>query len=209
TDVGAFIGERLEEGADFIKLIVEDMSAYPGAPALPTLTPGQVTAVIDAAHAADRLALVHASTLEDSRYAVDAGADGLVHIFADRPVDQGFIDVALANDAFVVPTLSVLASFSGMGEGATLASDPHPGPALTAEQRATLAARIPGVPRNDRLEQAIASLRALHEAGGTIHPGSDAPTPGTAPGARRPRTGRACMASWSCWCAPGWSRHRP
>ncbi|NLC61833.1 MAG: amidohydrolase family protein [Gammaproteobacteria bacterium] len=182
TDVGAFIGERLEEGADFIKLIVEDMSACPGAPALPTLTPDQVTEVIDAAHAADRLALVHASTLQDARHAIQAGADGLVHIFADQPVDQGFIDAALANDAFVVPTLSVLASFSGVGEGATLASDPELGPALTAEQRATLAARIPGVPRNERLEQAIASVRALHEAGVPILAGSDAPNPGTAHG---------------------------
>lgn len=183
TDVDAFIGERLEEGADFIKLIVEDMSAYPGAPALPTLGPGQVTAVIGAAHAADRLALVHASTLHDARHALDAGADGLVHIFADQPVDQGVIDAALANDAFVVPTLSVLASFSGAGEGASLAADPRLDPALTAEQRATLAARIPGVPRNDRLEQAIASVRALHEAGVSILAGSDAPNPGTAHGA--------------------------
>lgn len=182
TDVEAFIGERLEEGVDFIKLIVEDMSAYQGAPALPTLTPDQVTAVIAAAHAGGRMAVVHASTLADSRQALDAGADGLVHIFADRPVDQGFIESALAGDAFVVPTLSVLASFSGAGEGSGLAADPRLAPAVSAGQRATLDAVIPGVPRSDRLGQALASVRALHAAGVDILAGSDAPNPGTAHG---------------------------
>ncbi|MEN1926516.1 CIA30 family protein [Luteimonas qiangzhengi] len=182
TNVEAFIGERLDEGVDFIKLIVEDMSAYPGAPSLPTLTPEQVTAVIGAAHAADRLAVVHASTLRDSRHAIEAGANGLVHIFADQPVDQGFIDAALKGDAFVVPTLAVLASFAAAGEGAALAADPHLGPMLTAEQRATLGTVIPGVPPNDRLEQSLASVRALHAAGVTILAGTDAPNPGTAHG---------------------------
>ncbi len=182
TDVQAFVGERLDEGVDFIKLIVEDLSAYPGAPSLPTLAPEQVTAVIAAARAADRLAVVHASTLRDARHAIDSGADGLVHIFADRPVDQGFIDSALANDAFVVPTLSVLASFAGSDESATLAADPQLASALTGQQRATLGAEIPGVQRNERIEQAIASVRALHEAGVPILAGSDAPNPGTAHG---------------------------
>lgn len=182
TDVPAFIAERLGEGVDFIKLIVEDMSAYPGAPALPTLAPAQVAAVINAAQGAGRLAVVHASTLDDSRHAIEAGADGLVHIFADRPVDQGFIDAALAGDAFVMPTLSVLAGFSGSDEGAALADDPQLGPLLTGEQRATLRAVIPGVPCNHRLQQATASVRALHEAGITILAGSDAPNPGTAHG---------------------------
>lgn len=182
TDVQAFVDERLDEGVDFIKLIVEDLSAYPGAPSLPTLAPEQVTAVIAAARAADRLAVVHASTLRDARHAIDSGADGLVHIFADRPVDQGFIDSALANDAFVVPTLSVLASFAGSDESATLAADPQLASALTGQQRATLGAEIPGVQRNERIEQAIASVRALHEAGVPILAGSDAPNPGTAHG---------------------------
>lgn len=182
TDVQAFVDERLDEGVDFIKLIVEDLSAYPGAPSLPTLAPEQVTAVIAAARAAGRLAVVHASTLRDARHAIDSGADGLVHIFADRPVDQGFIDSALANDAFVVPTLSVLASFAGSDESATLAADPRLASALTGQQRATLGAEIPGVQRNERIEQAIASVRALHEAGVPILAGSDAPNPGTAHG---------------------------
>lgn len=182
TDIDAFIGERVGEGVDFIKLIVEDLGAYPGAPTLPTLAPEQVSAVIAAAHARDRVAVAHVSTLKDARHAIAAGADGLVHIFTDKVADQDFIDAALAADAFVMPTLAVVASFAN-GHGDALAADPRLAPLLTAEQRATLGAVIPGVPANDRLDRAIASVRALHAVGVTILAGSDAPNPGTAHGA--------------------------
>src|SRR5690554_185544 len=145
TDVEAFIGERIKEGVDFIKLIVEDMGAYPGAPALPTLTAEQVTEVIAAAHAGDRLAVVHASTLEDARHAIDAGANGLVHIFGDAAADPAFVEATRVADAFVIPTLSVVASFSGNGEGGALQADPRLEPMLTAEQQATLGAAVPGL----------------------------------------------------------------
>ncbi|MCK9489347.1 MAG: CIA30 family protein [Xanthomonadales bacterium] len=182
TDVAAFIGERIDEGVDFIKLIVEDMSAYPGAPSLPTLTPAQVTQVIAAAHAGERLAVVHASTLADSRHAIEAGANGLVHIFADQAADAAFIADMRAADAFVIPTLSVVASFSGHGEGGALQADPRLADRLTAEQKATLAAAIPGLSANDRLEQALRSVHELHAAGVAILAGTDAPNPGTAHG---------------------------
>ena len=183
TDVAAFIGERIGEGVDFIKLIVEDMSAYPGAPTLPTLAPEQVTRAIAAAHAGDRLAVVHASTLEDARHAIDAGADGLVHIFGDEVADPAFVEAARASDAFVVPTLSVVASFSGEGEGAGLQADSRLAPMLTAEQQASLGAAIPGLAgRSKQFERALQSVRALHAAGVPILAGTDAPNPGTAHG---------------------------
>src|SRR5690606_20338355 len=145
TDVEAFIGERIGEGVDFIKLIVEDLSAYPGAPTLPTLSPGQVTRVIGVAHGCDRLAVVHVSTQEDARHAIESGADGLVHVFADAAADAAFVEAAREADAFVVPTLSVVASFSGNSEGAALQADPRRATTLTAEAEATLSAGVPGM----------------------------------------------------------------
>ena len=41
TDVAAFVGARIDEGADFVKLIVEDLGAF-GPARLPTLSPAQV-----------------------------------------------------------------------------------------------------------------------------------------------------------------------
>ena len=49
----------------------------------------------------------HAHALSYARGAVQAGAASLQHIPADRPVDQAFIDLMIANDVIVVPTLAI------------------------------------------------------------------------------------------------------
>ena len=181
TDIDAFVGERVDEGADFVKLIVEDLGAF-GPARLPTLSPAQVAAAIAAAHARDRLAVVHVSTQEAARHAVEAGADGLAHVFVDTQADPAFVDAMRQRDAFVVPTLAVVASMAGAGEGRALAADPRLQPLLTAEQSGTLAADF-GAADAGRLQRAIESVRRLHAAGVEILAGSDAPNPGTAQGA--------------------------
>ncbi|TDK24403.1 amidohydrolase [Luteimonas aestuarii] len=181
TDIDAFIGERIDDGADFIKLIIEDLSAYGSARRLPTLTDAQVRATVAAAHARQRLAVAHVSTLATARDAIDAGADGLVHVFTDAVADDAFVDAMRARGAFLVPTLSVMASIAGGGEGKALAADARIAPLLTAEQRGTLEADFGG-PNPERLQRAIDSVRRLHAAGVDILAGSDAPNPGTAHG---------------------------
>jgi imidazolonepropionase-like amidohydrolase len=64
TDIDAFIGARVDEGADFIKLIVEDLSAYGSSRRLPTLTAAQVRATVAAAHARERLAVLFRARAE-------------------------------------------------------------------------------------------------------------------------------------------------
>lgn len=49
----------------------------------------------------------HAHALEYARGMIEAGAASLQHIPADLPVDEDFIDQALANDIIVVPTLAI------------------------------------------------------------------------------------------------------
>lgn len=182
ADVDAFIAARVDEGADFIKLIVEDMSAYAGLSRIPTLTPEQVEAVIAAAHAHQRMAVVHVSKLEDARQVIVAGADGLAHVFTDAVADDAMVAAMREHDAFIVPTLTVAASMAGSGEGKALAADPHLQPLLTAEQTGTLSADF-GASNPERLQRALDSVRLLHAAGIDILAGSDAPNPGTAQGA--------------------------
>ncbi len=182
TDIDAFIGERVAEGGDFVKLIVEDLSAYGLPQRLPTLSAAQVQEVVAAAHARDRLAVAHVAKLDDARMVVEAGADGLVHVFADGVADEALVATMRERGAFIIPTLSVVASMAGAGEGRALAADARIGPLLTAEQTGTLAADF-GQPSPERLERAIESVRRLHAAGVTILAGSDAPNPGTAHGA--------------------------
>jgi imidazolonepropionase-like amidohydrolase len=182
TDIDAFIGERIDEGADFIKLIIEDLSAYGSARRLPTLNAAQVRAAVAAAHARERLAVAHVSTLATARDAIDAGADGLVHVFTDAVADDALVASMRERGAFIVPTLAVMASVAGSGEGRALAADARIGPLLTAEQRGTLDADF-GAPHPERLQRALDSVRRLHAAGVDILAGSDAPNPGTAHGA--------------------------
>lgn len=181
TDIDAFIGERVDEGADFIKLIVEDLSAFGATRRLPTLSSRQVREVVAAAHARQRLAVAHVSTQATARDAVDAGADGLVHVFTDAVAEDAFVAAMRERDAFIVPTLAVVASMAGGGEGRSLASDARLATLLTAEQRGTLAADF-GASNPGTLQRALDSVRRLHAAGVDILAGSDAPNPGTAHG---------------------------
>jgi len=179
----AFVDARVAEGSDYIKIIVEDMSAYGGNRRLPTLSPAQVAASIQASHEAGRLAVVHASLMDSARHAIDAGADGLVHVFQDQAADAGFVQATVQANAFVVPTLSVVAMIAGASEGPGLATDPRLQPWLSAEQVASLQGSFGVRARPQLLEHAMASVRALHAAGVPILAGTDAGNPGTSHGA--------------------------
>lgn len=183
-DVQAFVAARAQEGSDYIKIIVEDFSTHTaGKMQLPTLTPAQVAAAIDAAHANDLMAVVHVSRQADAQQAIQFGVDGLVHVFVDAPVSPDLVAAAVEHDAFVVPTLSVLASVAGVGEGAKLATDRRLQPLLSGEQIGQLKAGFPGAGRAQLFDNALRSVAALHDAGVTILAGTDAGNPGTAHGA--------------------------
>lgn len=183
-DAAAFVNARLGEGADFIKIIVEDLGVYSGTPKWPTLSVDQVGAVVAATHAAQRIAVVHVSRQRDALAAITRGADGLAHVFVDAPASDELIAAMKARDAFVVPTLSVTASGAGAGDGASLANDAALKPFLGAAQADALRARFEALSRNPRFrEHAFASVRALQAAGVAVLAGTDAGNPGTTHGA--------------------------
>jgi imidazolonepropionase-like amidohydrolase len=184
TDVAAFVGARIDEGADFVKLIVEDLSVYSEATRWPTLTPPQIAAAIGAAHARGRQVFAHVSRRADALHAVRSGVDGLAHVFVDEPVDEAFLAAAAASKPFVVPTLSVTAAGAGAGDGASLLTDARVRDRLDAEQVASLGARFPATARSAvHRRLALDNVRRLHAAGVTILAGTDAGNPGTAHGA--------------------------
>ncbi|MBJ6981590.1 CIA30 family protein [Luteimonas sp. MC1572] len=182
-DAAAFVAARVAEGSDYIKLIVEDFSTHSDERRLPTITPAQVAAAITAAHAHERRAVVHASSQADALHAVESGADGLVHVFHDAAASPEFVAAARSSGAFVVPTLSVVASFAQDGSGSALAADARLAPWLAAEQRGALEAAFPGAPRPAAFDNALRSVAALHAAGVDVLAGTDAGNPGTTHGA--------------------------
>lgn len=178
----AWVDARLAEGSDYIKIVSEDGSAYAGnRPALDNAT---IAALIRAAHRRRRLAVVHVSTQERARAAVEAGADGLVHIFVDGEPEPGFAPLVARKKTFVVPTLSVSESAAGVASGRSLTDDPRLAPFLTPDEVMNLRRSFTARPEApNRLEHAFAAVRRLRAARVRILAGSDAPNPGTAHGA--------------------------
>jgi imidazolonepropionase-like amidohydrolase len=175
----AFVDARIAEGSDYIKIILDDGSAY--GIKLPTVSQATLVAVVKAAHARKKLAVVHVGTLADGRMAIDAGADGLMHLFVDRAPDAQFGKFVAAHHAFVVPTLTVLRSIAGTAAGSDLAADARLAPYLGAAGRGTL---LSSFPFKSTVSYAAAeeSVKQLKAAGATILAGTDAPNPGTAHG---------------------------
>src|SRR5579864_2203147 len=108
----AFVDARVAEGSDYIKLFIENLSEYHGPKSLPTLTRGEVCAVIAAAHRDGRMAIVHAQAEWAAREAIRCHADALAHMVPDEVVGPDFIALAKAHHIFVLTTDSVWAGAS-------------------------------------------------------------------------------------------------
>jgi len=187
----AFVADRIAEGSDYIKIVYDAYGADPDWTDTTDFTRGRwpsidratLAAVVNAAHARDQLAVVHVLNLRSARHALEAGADGLVHAFADEPADPAFIALAAERGLFVIPTLVVVGPALKPSE---LLNDPHItdflhpsrlGPLLQQafmEQDSTKVTRWHRVMRN---------VRALHERGIPILAGTDPPNPGAIYGA--------------------------
>lgn len=181
-DAAAFVDARVAEGADYIKLVVEDGSIF-GAE-LPMLSPEATDAVVQAAHERDRLAVAHVHTLDAARQALAAGVDGLVHLFLDAPADDELVAEIAERDIFVTPTLTLLEAMVGRKTGAGLASDPRVAPLLSPEWVKNLERawrfETPG-----RYEYAAETCARLHGAGVALLAGTDSAclgVVGTGPG---------------------------
>jgi imidazolonepropionase-like amidohydrolase len=177
----AFVRARVAEGSDYIKIIVDDGSAY--GVKIPTLDEATIRALIAAAHRQSKLAVVHVATLATARLAVAAGADGLVHLWIDSIPDEAFVVEMVRRGTFVVPTLTVLESVTGVASGARLVDDPRLAPLIGPEERTRLKGRFP-TPRSAASFATVkATLAKLARGGVRILAGTDAPNPGTAHGA--------------------------
>jgi imidazolonepropionase-like amidohydrolase len=182
-EVPAFVEDRIAEGADYLKVLVEDGHVF--GTSLPVLDPELIAAMVREGHARDRLVLSHAMTVEAAAISVDAGVDGLTHLFFDRPHTDELIEKIAAADVFVTPTLTVIASITGEPVGAELAKDPRVRSKLPPEWLDNLSGAFGSTPR-ENFEFALAALAALREAGVDILAGTDAAhlgPPGMAHGA--------------------------
>ncbi|HUK88930.1 MAG TPA: CIA30 family protein [Blastocatellia bacterium] len=180
-DAQAFVDARIAEGSDYIKIIYDDGLEYGTGKAIPTISKETMAAVIAAAHKRGMLTVVHIGSFEQAKDAIEAGADGLAHLFIGDHVDPDFGQFVAAHHAFVVPTLSVLNSICHKPKDA-LADDPRIQSALSPADDVALKAvfaHLTGMSCAGA-EQAV---KLLEKAGVPILAGTDAPNPGTVFGA--------------------------
>jgi imidazolonepropionase-like amidohydrolase len=180
-EADSFVEARVKEGSDYIKIVYDDGRSY--GRKIPTVSKATMAAVIAAAHKRSKLAVVHIHSLEEARDAIDAGADGLVHLFVDK-VDPEFGRFAASHKAFIIPTLAVEESLTGVAGGATLIEDPNLGPYLSITDAGSLR-RTFNFPSGSMMSYQVSeeTIRQLKAARVPILAGTDAPNPGTIHGA--------------------------
>ncbi|MEW9553292.1 amidohydrolase family protein [Nonomuraea sp. NPDC050783] len=148
----AFVKARLDEGADYLKIVIDDGAVH-GAD-LPVMTADVATALTEAAHEAGLRVIAHAITAPEVEIALAAGVDGLAHVWTDLapgdPASRRLAERVRAQEVFVVSTLAYFE-------------------AITAQRVETADCASPGSSAN-----AAGALRALHDAGVALLAGTDA-----------------------------------
>jgi imidazolonepropionase-like amidohydrolase len=171
-EIDAFIEARVGEGADYIKLMIEDGSAL-GLGEMPTLSDETAAAVVEAAHRRGLIALAHATSHGATLRALTAGVDGVTHLFIDDPLTDELISAAKDSGAFFISSLSVMAAITQEGLGPVLAEHPRAQALLGPEWIENL--QQPRPPRSSgRLQVALDAGVGLHRAGVPLLAGTDA-----------------------------------
>jgi len=130
---------------------------------------------VNEAHRHDKLAIVHVTTAEATKQAIDAGVDGLGHLFFDcSPTPELIADIASLG-AFIIPTLVTLSTAFG-NSAATMAANERVRARLSKKWLDSLSRSMNVYPQG-KLEDAYATIRALHGVGVDILAGSDVSEP--------------------------------
>lgn len=177
-----FVDARIKEGSDYIKIVNDDGHTY-GLSWSP-MPKETLRALVAAAHKRGKLAVVHIGDLDGARAAIEAGADGLAHLFVDQEPSADFAHLLVSRRAFAIPTLTVLMSIMGTPGAGMLADDPRMSPYLSRLDLAMLRQAFPKRPgTTSSYAFAEATVRQLRAAKVPILAGTDAGNPGTAHGA--------------------------
>ncbi len=175
----AWVDARIAEGSHFIKIVIEHGSEKHPFNSLDNAT---VKALVKAAHLRHKLAVVHIGTLKEAQDALDAGADGLVHLFTDKQIsDQdlsALVKSAKSKHAFVIPTFAVLESIAGLKEQDVL-SDKRLTALLSKSQMQPLNAPYGYKPDAELLKAPRKVTAAMQAAGIPVLAGTDAGNSGT------------------------------
>ncbi|MET9697807.1 amidohydrolase family protein [Streptomyces sp. NPDC006529] len=169
----ASVPQLIAHGSDYIKFMIDDGSVE-GHPGLPMLDQDTLNAGVAAAKKLGVLSVAHVLTIDAARMAVQAGIDGLVHLFVEPPTDE---IITMIKDAgmFVVPCTVLNASMMGI-TGSELADDPRVSSRLDTDWDTTLRSCFGHYPQG-KLQDVLDSVKALVDAGVDLLVGTDASLP--------------------------------
>ncbi|WIX93225.1 amidohydrolase family protein [Amycolatopsis sp. DG1A-15b] len=170
-EAAAYVPQLLARGSDYIKFMVDDGSVE-GHPGLPMLDQATLNAGVAEAKKYGALTVAHTLTLDATRMAVEAGIDGVVHVFMDRPHTKEIVDLIAGSGMFVVPCVCLDASMMGI-TGSALADDPRVARRLDDKWEKTLRSSYNRYPQG-RLEDVLETVQALAAAGVDLLAGTDA-----------------------------------
>lgn len=176
-----FVRDRISEGADYVKVVYDSSKAENRY--YPSISLEVLQSLVHAAHEQEKMLVVHVDNLISAKEAINTGADGIIHSFMDKVVDQEFVQLMIEKNAFIIPTLSVEASVAKLSDGERLLGRPQLSPFLSNQQKQQLKSAFPnfGVP-SVGFQKALDSVKRLSDAGVLILAGTDAPNPGTSHG---------------------------
>jgi imidazolonepropionase-like amidohydrolase len=180
ADAQAFVDARIAEGSDYIKIIYDDLSSI--GRHQPMLDKRTLKALVDAAHARGRLAVVHVLSEWQAKDAIEAGADGLAHLFTGATVSPELAPLAATHHVFVTPTLTVLYSDCGQPSGPRIGNDSLLRPYIRPAMRKQATMAFPPT-KGASCEGTREAVRQLVRAGVPVLTGTDAPSPGQSYGA--------------------------
>ena len=101
----AFVGARVAEGSDYIKIIAD----------LPGLDQNTIDALTNTAHLFGKQVQAHATSFAAIAQALAAGVDVVHHVPLDQPLSASDVSQYKSRNHISVPTLTVMEGFASLG----------------------------------------------------------------------------------------------
>ena len=107
-DAEAFTANEVANGADYIKVLIED----PPRMGSRTISRDVLRNIVEAAHRNGLRVAAHAVTVPTFRMAVQAGVDILIHVPLEAPLPQDLVVQMARQGTSIVPTLVMMKAFA-------------------------------------------------------------------------------------------------